>query len=176
MNSKSLWFFTQLCLALTASFSGCSNRVATYPVSGTVRFDDGEPVRIGIVEFRCQETGLSARAKLNDEGSFSLGTFGDTDGAPAGTYKIIVVQFFDTPPRKHEHTHTDHEADDHADHDHAAHDSHEHEPDARVAAKFSDYSTSPLRATVSSDAVNRFDLVVSRFSSGTSTATPRGNK
>jgi hypothetical protein len=124
-----LRFRTLLLLALPFLCVGCSGRVATYPVSGTVHFDDGQPVRVGAVEFRCQETGLSARAKLNDTGSFSLGTFADIDGAPAGTYKIIVVQFFDAPPRKHVHTHADHAADEHDDHEHAAHDSQAHEPE-----------------------------------------------
>jgi hypothetical protein len=171
-----LRFRTLLLLALPFLCVGCSGRVATYPVSGTVHFDDGQPVRVGAVEFRCQETGLSARAKLNDTGSFSLGTFADIDGAPAGTYKIIVVQFFDAPPRKHVHTHADHAADEHDDHEHAAHDSQAHEPDARVAPKFSDYSTSPLRATVTSDGENRFDLVVSHFSSSVPKPLQRNNK
>lgn len=140
-----------VCALLVCSLSigclGCSGRVATYPASGTVRFDDGEPVRIGVIEFRCEENGLSARAKLDDTGSFSLGTFADADGAPAGTYKVIVAQYFNVPP--HKHAHEEHDA------------RHDHEPDARVAPKFSDYSTSPLRATISADAENKFHLQVS---------------
>lgn len=134
-----------LLLAVPIVGLGCSGRVATYPASGTVKFEDGEPVRVGFVEFRSEESGLSARAKLDGNGSFSLGTFSDADGAPAGTYKVVVVQVFNTPPRVHAH---EREARGHA-------------PDARVARLFSEFATSPLRATINPDAENKFDLQVS---------------
>jgi hypothetical protein len=150
-------FYIAFLLANAAVICGCSRRVTTYPVSGTVRFDDHQPVRIGIIEFRCPETGSAARAKLDDTGSFKLGTFAAADGAPAGSYRVVVVQYFNAPPTKHVHTHVDHD-DDESD----AHDAHNHarEPDARVAPKFSDYSTSTLAATVRPDAENKFDFVV----------------
>ncbi len=156
---------TALLLTLSFLFTGCSGRVATYPVSGTVQFDDGEPVRIGFVEFRCPDTGVSARAKLSDSGAFSLGTFGANDGAPAGDYQVIIVQYFNAPPPGHVHSHADHEADEHdvtRSHDVTDHDQHAHDgkPDARIAAKFSDYSTSPLKAKVRSDADNKLSFVV----------------
>jgi hypothetical protein len=152
-----------LSLALTLAVGGCSNRVATYPVVGTIRFDDGDPVRIGVVEFRCADTGQTSRAKLDNTGSFALGTFANKDGAPAGNYRVIVMQYFDVPPAKHIHTHD--APNDDADTDsiaHAAHDhDHDHEPDARIDPKFSNYSTTPMHATVGPDNDNRFDFVVS---------------
>ena len=66
-----------------------------------------------------------------------------------------TVQYFNAPPTKHVHTHDDH--DEHEPDDHYAHG---REPDARVARKFSDYSTSTLTATVRPDAENKFDFVV----------------
>lgn len=137
-----------LLLVLPVVALGCSNRVPTYPASGTVKFDDGEPVRIGFVEFRCEENGLSARAKLDDHGHFTLGTFSESDGAPAGTYKIAIVQIFNTPPRDHAHD--------------SARDAQSHRASARIARPFSDFATSPLRATITAGADNKFDLQVSR--------------
>jgi len=128
---------------------GCSGRQATYPASGTVRFDDGEPVRVGFVEFRCEENGLSARARLDQNGAFTLGTFSDSDGAPAGAYKVVIAQYFSPPPRDHAH---EHEGEDHR--------RINHQHDARVARKFSDFATSPLRATVTPGAENKFHLKV----------------
>ena len=138
-------------VVIFATLSSCSNRVATYPASWTVRFSDGEPVRVGVVEFR-SENGTCARAKLDAAGSFALGTFANDDGAPAGEFKVIVVQYFDAPPRNHVHTHSDHDEDEAHGHDHVT--------DARVASKFTDYATSPLRAKISADAENKFDFVV----------------
>jgi hypothetical protein len=144
-------------LANAVAISGCSGRVATYPVSGTVRFDDRQPVRVGIIEFRCPETGVSARAKLDDRGAFQLGTFAEADGAPAGDYRVVVVQYFNALPTKHAHT-----RDDHNDHEPDGHDARDQtqEPDARVARKFSDYSTFMLTAKVRPDADNQFEFVV----------------
>ena len=150
-------FHLAFLLVTAAAVCGCSRRVATYPVSGTVRFEDHQPVRVGVIEFRCPETGVTARAKLDDTGTFQLGTFALADGAPAGNYRVVVVQYFNTPPMKHVHTH-----DDHDEHEADEHDApnHSHEPDARVARNFSDYSTSTLAATVRSGAENKFDFVV----------------
>src|SRR6476620_7552505 len=136
-------------LVLATMICGCSGRVRTFPASGTVRFQDGQPVRVGVIEFRCPDTGLPARAKLDDHGAFRLGTFAVADGAAAGQYRVIIVQVFDAPPRKHVHTHRAHDEPEPDDDD--ARDGHQ-EPDARVARKFSDYSTSTLTATVRSDA------------------------
>jgi hypothetical protein len=125
---------------------GCSRGASTYPVSGTARFDDGQPVRFGVVEIRSLETGAIARAKLDDTGAFTLGTFTEDDGAPAGEYQAIVVQFFSPPPTDHKHDQEHHHA-------HSS-------GDARVAAKFSDYATSPLRATVHAGTNNQLNFIV----------------
>lgn len=151
---------TLLSLTLPLLCVGCSDRVATYPVSGTIRFDDGQPVSVGVVEFRCQETGLSARAKLDHAGTFSLGTFAAADGAPAGNYQIIVVQYFDAPLPKHIHADSDHDAPVLTEEDrHDAHGPDAH-PDARVAPRFTAYSTSSLHAAVQPNAENKFAFVV----------------
>jgi hypothetical protein len=141
---------------------GCSDRVATYPVSGTIRFDDNEPVRFGVVEFRNQKSRLCARGKLDDTGSFKLETFAKADGAPAGDYRVVIVQYFNAPPARHKHKAGD--GDDRDDHEATRTAGGRHprgkEPDARVDVKFSDYAKSGLQATVRSDSKNSFDFVV----------------
>jgi hypothetical protein len=146
-----------LCLA-PLLLAGCRHGVATYPVSGTVRFDDGQPVRIGFIEFRCRDTGRSARARLDEAGAFSLGSFAAADGAPAGNYQIIIVQYFTPPPPGHVHSHPDHDGND----DDALHGAHHHDahPDARVDVKFSSFSSTPLHAMVRKADDNKFNFVV----------------
>jgi hypothetical protein len=130
---------------------GCNSRDATYPVSGTVRFEDGQPVPHGNIEFRNEESGISARSKLSNLGAYSLETFSADDGAPAGKYRVIVTQFFNVPPASaHVRMDTGHQA-------------HSPDVDIRVAEEVSDFSTSPLQATVRPDAKNEFDFVVNRY-------------
>jgi hypothetical protein len=130
---------------------GCdSGRVPTYPVSGSVRFSDGKPVRFGTVEFDSQEPGPSPHAKLDADGRFSLGTFEPEDGAPAGEYRVIIVQHFDAPSTA-PGSRTVVES--------IAHQSDTHS-DARVAPEYADYRTSPLRAQVKSEGENYLEFVV----------------
>jgi hypothetical protein len=142
--------------------AGCSRHVVTFPVSGQVRFDDGQPVPHGIIEFRSEQTGVSARAKLDSAGHFVLGTFTLDDGAPAGKYRVVIVQHFDIPPQTHVHTHADEVADDHSQ---IGHDAEKHVAlaDIRVAPNFSDYATSPLRAAVEPGDNNQSDFVVTHY-------------
>ena len=144
--------------------AGCSSRVATYPVSGSVKFEDGRPVRVGFIEFRDPKSGVTSRGKLNDAGAFQLGTFSDADGAPAGDYQIIIVQFFTAPPVNHVHTHDHSEAEDQGEDEAAAHRglvlTNNKHPNARVAPKYAGYSTSPLRAKVRPGSDNKCSFVV----------------
>lgn len=82
-------FLASLILVVT----GCgSNRVPTYPVSGRVQFADGEPVRVGVVELESVTSGTTASGRIQDDGTFVLGTYTPTDGAAAGEHRVIVVQ------------------------------------------------------------------------------------
>lgn len=83
------WFALALCLILTGCGEG---RVKTYPVSGTIEFADGEPVKSGTVELESIEHGTTATGTIRQDGSFVLGTFTPDDGAAAGQHRAIVVQ------------------------------------------------------------------------------------
>lgn len=72
------------------ALAGCG--ATTWPVTGTVVFPDGEPVRSGVVEFAPAEGGPAARGPIAADGSFALAT-GGRPGALAGKYRVVVVQF-----------------------------------------------------------------------------------
>ena len=72
--------------------AGCSDdRVAVYPTSGTVTFGDGEPVRNGVIEFESIEHGTTATGRINEDGTFTLGTYSADDGAAAGSHRVIAI-------------------------------------------------------------------------------------
>lgn len=82
-----------LCLAGIATLSGCSDgRPALYPAQGTVVFSSGGPVRNATIEFVPNAAGPSPRGRIDAKGRFSLGTYETNDGAPAGDYRVVVVQ------------------------------------------------------------------------------------
>ncbi len=119
---------------------GCSNRIATYPVSGRVVFKDGTPVRTGTIEFEHQD-GLKMPAvngKIDDNGNFVLGTYENKDGAPAGLYKASVTQMVIS-----DGTFT-----------------HEKDHGRPVAYKYRHPDTSGLQLTVEAKEGNRLKIVV----------------
>jgi hypothetical protein len=151
MHSDIVRFLGALSVAIPLAWTGCGSKISTYPVTGTVRFEDGSPVPVAAVEFRHEESGLSARTKVDATGAFSLGTFATDDGALAGNYQVIVTQYFSAPPRTARVRMA------------AGHVSHDAGADVRIAAEVGDFSTSPLRAEVRPDSKNHFDFVVKRF-------------
>ncbi|QDV72613.1 carboxypeptidase-like regulatory domain-containing protein [Botrimarina mediterranea] len=80
-------------IALLAFTIGCGDgRPPLYPVSGTVRFTTGEPVRNATIEFVPKASGPSPRGRIDADGNFVLGTYKNDDGAQAGDYHVVVVQ------------------------------------------------------------------------------------
>lgn len=91
------------CLIAASALAGCGedDRIPVHPASGLVSVD-GRPV--GGVEVRLypddRPGDLDAPrpyATTDDDGRFVLGTFGDGDGAPAGSYRITLF-WPDVPP------------------------------------------------------------------------------
>ncbi len=80
-------------MLLFASTVGCSDRLTTYPVAGTVQFTTGGLVHIGTVELKSREHGVQARGQIQPDGSFTLTTYQEGDGAVAGIHDCVVVQF-----------------------------------------------------------------------------------
>jgi len=74
-------------------FSGCGmGQLRTHPVEGQVRFTSGGAPTFGDIEFYNEEHKLNARGKINKDGSFSIGTYSENDGAIEGTHKIVIIQ------------------------------------------------------------------------------------
>ena len=78
-------------LACVLLVVGCGrgDRLETAEVAGTVTLD-GEPVTQGTVLFT-PEQGRVAKGEIRPDGSFSLGTYEDDDGAIVGKHQVTVV-------------------------------------------------------------------------------------
>ena len=119
-------FFFLVCLMCSV---GCGG-IATYPVSGSLEFEDGEPVMFGTIEFLNRDTKLNARGKINRDGSFSVGTFEKEDGAVLGVHEVTIQQFTSLPLTANQNVKIDH--------DHGK----------LVADKYKTYESSDLRVTI----------------------------
>lgn len=88
-----------LLVACLLAAVGCGpQHPGTYPVSGKVQFDDGQPVEMGLVELRSKsKPPVNARGKIQADGRFQLGTFEAGDGAVLGDHDVIVVQVLASP-------------------------------------------------------------------------------
>ncbi len=106
--------------------NGCGSPTpAVYPVHGRVIFEDGEPARLGNVEFRAPDRTI-ARGKIAEDGRFQLTTFRPGDGALSGMHQVIVSQLVITKDLTF------------AEHNHGR----------RILPMYGDYGTSPLRFEV----------------------------
>jgi hypothetical protein len=82
-------------LPILGTLIGCGDgRIATYPVSGSVTID-GQPGDGAMVVFVPTSTAAEAERKrpfgiANGQGQFTLTTFEQEDGAPAGEYKVLI--------------------------------------------------------------------------------------
>ncbi|MEW4562447.1 hypothetical protein AB1K70_07970 [Bremerella sp. JC770] len=77
-----------LCLALLVG--GCSGGgpFDTAPVTGKVLYK-GKPLSYGSINFR-PKAGSPAFAKIGSDGTFSLSTYGDNDGAIVGPHDVLI--------------------------------------------------------------------------------------
>jgi hypothetical protein len=78
-------------LAALVMLAGCGDdgRIPTYPASGVVKFADGKPLVGGVV--LCESPhGLAARAIIQEDGTFELGTYEQDDGAVAGKHRVTI--------------------------------------------------------------------------------------
>ncbi len=87
-------------LLMMLCLTGCGSR-NTYPVRGKVTYPDGSPMKGGAVMFEPQSVAkadaksdasqlVMARGAIQEDGTFTLGTFGEDDGAPPGHYRVLV--------------------------------------------------------------------------------------
>lgn len=93
-HTASAWITGTL---LLFALAGCGG-VKLYPVHGKITYADGTPMPgEGQITFNAidKDAKHSARGIIHADGTFKMGTFGDTDGVPAGKYRVAIQP---TPP------------------------------------------------------------------------------
>jgi hypothetical protein len=73
-------------LMIILFIAGCDTKQR---LTGKVTFSDGKPLQYGTIYFT-SETYLS-RATLRNDGTYDVGSLGNKDGLPPGTYKVYIV-------------------------------------------------------------------------------------
>ncbi|MBA2117641.1 carboxypeptidase-like regulatory domain-containing protein [Bremerella alba] len=83
---------TLLFASTLLGFLGCSGSGgATEVVTGKVSFADGSPVSGGTIVFADTQNNSSSVGYIKEDGTYTLGTFGESDGAPKGRYKVTII-------------------------------------------------------------------------------------
>lgn len=90
-------WLVSLSLAFVVGCGSNSGFPKTYKVSGTVKLG-GKPVDGALVTFLPSVQGAKpAVGSTNANGEFKLSTFGPSDGAVAGDYKVTITKFASPP-------------------------------------------------------------------------------
>jgi len=69
--------------------TGCSDRIATAPVEGVVYYD-GDPLHVGTVTFLPEEEGPYATGTIRPDGTFTMTTYDEGDGAILGKHRVMI--------------------------------------------------------------------------------------
>ena len=139
MRSFCFLFLAAACLTLC---SGCFGQkgLETAPVTGVVTYN-GKPLPYGSVSFRPQ-AGSPATGEIQSDGTFSLSTYGNGDGAIVGTHQVSV-------------TSTEAHAGNMAE---SATNTEMKVPKSLIPKKYTSFSTSELTAEVVANGENEFTL------------------
>jgi hypothetical protein len=78
-------------LMTLGTLAGCAEDSKIASVHGIVRLD-GKPLTSGTVRF-VPAAGRAATGTIQSDGTFSLGTYGESDGALIGTHQVAVVSY-----------------------------------------------------------------------------------
>ena len=82
-----------LLVALLLSCGCAEVGPVVYPAGGVVRLSDGTPMPGGWIEFQLADdvTARTAKAKIQSDGRFYLGTNTEADGAIPGPHRFLIV-------------------------------------------------------------------------------------
>jgi hypothetical protein len=80
---------------LVVGLAGCGS--GQYPVHGKVSYPDGTAVTEGMVVFESKgnDNPIMARAEIQPDGSYVMGTKQPGDGLQPGTYRVLVAPKYD---------------------------------------------------------------------------------
>jgi hypothetical protein len=71
--------------------AGCQQDATVARVDGVVRLD-GKPLTTGTVRF-VPEAGRAATGEIQSDGTYTLGTYGKSDGALIGRHKVAIIAY-----------------------------------------------------------------------------------
>lgn len=145
-----------ICLAVALMCSvGCnSDRLPTHPVEGSVQFEDGTNLMFGDIEFFSASQRVNARGKIQRDGTFTVGTYAQNDGAVEGKHRIIILQVTgDYLTEKYA-------------------DQIKHEHGELIHSAYFDYRTSELECTIT-PGTNRVELTVRKHPRQTEDGLPK---
>ena len=154
----SLRFFSHLAFPiLLLLFAGCGNdRLETFAVKGQLKFEDGSTPMFGVVEFYNAENSINARGKIQRDGSFTVTTYRQGDGAVSGEHEIVIFQntgtylTAETPRIVHDHGEL-------------------------VDPNYNDYRSSGLTCTIFEKELNHVELTLHKYAYQTEDGLPPGN-
>lgn len=135
-----LYYCGLICLGMAILTAGCSgpNQLETAPVKGTVTYK-GKPLTFGNVSFR-PEAGSPSTGKIQEDGTFTLSTYGDGDGAIIGLNQVsIIATERDAGKEKEADPNTEMTV-----------------SKSMIPKKYTSFSTSELTAEVKAEEVNEF--------------------
>jgi hypothetical protein len=94
---RSTLILAVLSVGFVFTSTGCTDsgppgpkQLPVFPSGGKVTYQ-GNPLPNADVSFQHKEGSATATAKTDAQGSFTLSTYGDKDGAPAGAYRVTVA-------------------------------------------------------------------------------------
>ena len=88
-----VWAPAAWVILFAAMIIGCekSDRLRTYPVSGTVTFPNGSTIGLSSIIFESHEYSIPATGVVEEDGTFTLGTYEEDDGAVAGKHIVTIT-------------------------------------------------------------------------------------
>ena len=129
-----------------AAIAGCGGGTPKYPVHGKVTLPDGSPFVGAVVEFTAKEGINGAAGVVQSDGTYTLSSEGQDDGAPAGAYRVRLI-----PPDADETGNAD---DDDP--------GYQRRKRPQLPRKYQSIETSGLEFTVSDSGDNKFDIALSK--------------
>jgi len=93
-DRKAVGVGVRLVLAFSVGLGGCGGpgpyTGTLYPVKGQVLLADGKPLTGGFVQFIPKQGGLPATGSIGPDGTFSLKSLKNREGAAPGEYKVRI--------------------------------------------------------------------------------------